>query len=83
MTGIVECYSGHDYGERPKSFIWEGLKMEIAQIQTQWRTPSGRCFRIITKNDEKFILCYDEAACKWMIDPINGVRKGDEQINET
>ncbi|MDR3574250.1 MAG: hypothetical protein P4L50_10325 [Anaerolineaceae bacterium] len=62
---LVECYSGTSYAERPLALNLEGQRLEVAEIEAEWRTPSARCFRISTKNGQKFDLFYDELQDAW------------------
>jgi len=69
MDGIVECYAGYHYPERPRAFLWEGERMVVEEIEQQWRTPSGPAFRVRTAAGRRFTLVYDEAADEWNIRP--------------
>lgn len=40
----VETYSGYRYGERPRTFTWEGRRYEVLSIERRWRTPRGPGF---------------------------------------
>ena len=63
----VKCYSGHTYAERPGSFIWQGREYEIEEIEKAWREPGERYFRVSTRDNKLFQLCYNEADKKWSI----------------
>jgi hypothetical protein len=67
LTGPVECYSGSRYAERPLAFSWEGTRQEIAAVEAEWRTSAGRCFRVRTREDVRFLLVYNESPDDWQI----------------
>jgi hypothetical protein len=64
---MVECYSGHEYPERPLAFECEGQRKQIESIIESHRTPRGRFFRVRTKDNQLFDLSYDEALDAWSI----------------
>jgi hypothetical protein len=68
----VECLSGSTYAERPLAFAWEGERLEIEAILTQWRTEEERWFRVRTRNGQTFDLAYTEGTESWIIHPITG-----------
>ena len=63
----VNCYSGHTYAERPKSFEWQGVKHEVEMIEKAWQEPGNRLFQLITKDNRRFRLCYDETQKQWSL----------------
>ena len=63
----VSCYSGHTYGERPKSFLWEGVEYHIQEIENSWQEPGERHFQIRTGDKKIFRLCYNEARKQWSL----------------
>lgn len=63
----VECLSGFTYAERPIALWWEGKRLEIVEIVTQWRIPGGLRFRVQAENDRIFELCYSEQEDEWKI----------------
>ncbi len=63
----VECLSGFTYAERPIALWWEGERLEIVEIVTQWRIPGGLRFRVQAENDRIFELCYSEQEDEWQI----------------
>jgi len=67
---IVECYAGHRYPERPRTFLWEGGRMVVEKVERSWRTPAGLAFRVRTADDRCFTLTYDEAADAWDVRPL-------------
>ena len=63
----VECRSDCEYAERPIALYWQEQRMEIAEILSRWRTPSGKGFRVRTADDQIFELVYNEIAADWHI----------------
>ena len=63
----VNCYSGHTYAERPKSFVWEGAEYEVEEIEREWQEPGERYFQVRTRDNKVFRLCYNETEKHWSI----------------
>ena len=66
----VECYSGSEYAERPIALRWEDQRLEIAEIEAQWRIPGGKCFRVRTRDNRRFELFYGELYDEWRINEV-------------
>jgi hypothetical protein len=65
--GKVECHSGQSYAERPTAFRWEGQRLEVEHILTEWRTPTAKHWRVLTREGRKFELVYGEEKDEWQI----------------
>ena len=63
----VNCYSGHTYAERPKSFLWQGIEYEVEEIEKSWQEPGERHFQVRTKGNKLFQLCYNEVEDHWSL----------------
>jgi hypothetical protein len=63
----VECYSGHIYAQRPLAFEWQGQRKEVAEVETDWQAPEGKCFRVRTMDSQVFELVYLAAEDTWAI----------------
>lgn len=63
----VKCYSGQTYAERPRSFVWEGVEYEVAEVEKEWQEPGERHFQVKTKDNKRFQLCYNEAQDQWSL----------------
>jgi hypothetical protein len=63
----VKCYSGHTYAEEPWSFLWEGIEYEVEKIEKSWQEPGKRYFKVQTKDNKLFQLCYDETEKQWSL----------------
>jgi hypothetical protein len=70
MGKPVECYSGSEYGERPRVLLWQGEWLTIAEISKRWRTPASKCFHVITQDGQGFEVCYAEREGRWTIRQI-------------
>ncbi len=67
MAELVECHSGYEYAERPVAFQWQGQRLEVAEILGRWRTPAGKAFRVLTYDQQVFVLSYSEHEGSWDI----------------
>ena len=70
LEDLVECHSGYEYAERPTALRWEGQRLEIVEIQDQWRIPGAHCFRVRTSDERTFELFYGELYDEWRINPL-------------
>lgn len=66
-NAVVNCYSGHTYAERPKSFHWKGTEYEIEGIERAWQEPGERHFVVRTQDNKLFQLCYNETHKRWSL----------------
>ena len=69
MTETVECYSGADFGERPRAFDWNGERHQVQTVLASWQTPTGLRFRVRTEGDLTIELSYVRADERWRIRP--------------
>ena len=67
MDVVVECYSGHTFSQRPKAILKDNVRLEIEVIETEWRSPQGKFFRVKTSDGSIFVLFYDETSDSWQI----------------
>ena len=63
----VECRSDAEYAERPLSVMWEGQRLEIAEIISRWRGTGEKGFRVQTADKQVFELTYREVPDEWQI----------------
>ncbi len=64
---LVECRSDTEYAERPIALVWQGQRLEIAEILDRWRNPAGKGFRVRTVDGQVFELTYNEMNADWQI----------------
>lgn len=67
MGYLVECYSGHKYGERPTAVLSNGDRHKIIEILSEWKSPTGFYFRVITADDCAFELKYEADRDEWSV----------------
>jgi hypothetical protein len=70
METQVECYSGHEYTERPIAIFWEGARFPIKKLIAEWRTPNGKVFQVQVENGRHFELVYEQDLDTWAINAI-------------
>jgi len=63
----VNCYSGHTYAERPRSFIRQGIEYEVEEMEGAWQEPGERHFKVRTQDNKFFHLCYNETQKQWSL----------------
>jgi hypothetical protein len=63
----VNCYSGHTYAERPRSFLWQGIEYKVKEIEKAWQELGKRLFKVTTDEGKSFELCYNEADDQWSL----------------
>jgi len=68
----VNCYSGHTYAERPRSFLWEDAEYEIQKVEKEWLEPGKRYFQVRTRDNKLFQLCYNETNKQWSLIELVG-----------
>ena len=66
----VECRSDSEYADRPLALLWEGKRLEIAEILASWRGPGEKGFRVKTTDGQAFELAYRQLPDEWHIQPI-------------
>ena len=66
---LVECHSGFSYAQRPIALQWEDNRYEVEAILSEWRTPEGKGFRVLTTDGREFELFYDEETQSWTVNP--------------
>ena len=66
----VNCYSGHTYAERPRSFLWEGVEYEVEEIEKEWLEPGERHFLVRTTDNKLLRLCYNETGRDWSLSEL-------------
>jgi hypothetical protein len=69
---LVECLASSDYPGRPLWLRWQGRRLEISDLLSEWNTPGIRHFRVRTTENRVFELTYFETEANWQIVPIPG-----------
>lgn len=65
----VTCHAGASYPERPVSFLWQGERLPVVEIITEWQTPQGKNFLVETESELVFELRYFQESNTWQINP--------------
>lgn len=63
----IECHSGYTYPERPTAIVMDVRRLEIAQIISEARSPSGKHFRVKTADVRELDLEYFVEKDEWII----------------
>lgn len=71
MTDQVLCHASYAYAVRPRALIWQGERLAVAAVLTEWRTPAEKTFRVRTHDDRFFDLIYDLSQDAWRIAPAS------------
>jgi hypothetical protein len=69
LEKTVECYSGVEYAEQPRKFLWRGEWRGVRQITAEGRTVDGKHFKVLDEAGAKFLLAYRPSADRWTIRP--------------
>lgn len=67
VNELVECHSGWEYAERPVALRWEGQRLMVEEVESTWRIPGGKCFRVRTADGRRFELFYGELYDEWRV----------------
>jgi hypothetical protein len=70
LEKIVACYSGVEYAEQPRKFLWQGEWRAVRRITAEARTADEKIFEVVDETGETFRLAYRSAADCWTIRPI-------------
>ena len=65
---MVECRSDGDYAGRPLVIHWEGKRLDVKMVLAEWRSPDGKHFRIVTRDERVFECRYSEAEDAWTVE---------------
>jgi hypothetical protein len=74
IINSVDCYHGYKRNERPISFVYQNKRREIIDIIDRWyegniqaNRPVKNYFKVRTKDEKIFILCYSSAFHSWSV----------------
>jgi len=76
QSTLVTCHSGHNYANRPTSFVWNNERYEITKIEREWLESGEKHFIVQaikeeTPQDEKrFKICYHTREDIWQLNEI-------------
>lgn len=63
----VECHSGYKANERPLSFSLNNRKYAVTELLDQWYGPDYIYFKVLTDDENTYILKYDEHSDEWFL----------------
>jgi hypothetical protein len=72
-NSLVECHAGRHYPDRPLAFQWQGERLEVEEVERQWRSQqearsSPILYHYLVRTTEgRFHLTYDSDADMWEI----------------
>ena len=69
-TVQVECRSEDSYAQRPTAIWWQGRRQEVELVESEWRTPRGKAFRVRARSGSRFELLYAELEDSWQAEII-------------
>lgn len=70
MNEKVDCYAGATYPERPRAFVWQGKRYQVAAVIQRRREPEGMGFLVRPQGESRlFDLFYNEEQHSWRISP--------------
>ena len=72
-TTKVECHAGRHYPDRPLAFQWQGRRLEVEEVEQQWRSQEAAYgssilhhYRVRTA-EGRFHLTYDSKNDDWQV----------------
>jgi hypothetical protein len=71
----VECYSGHKAEERPVRILFEGHRLEIAEVEDRWYSPGATYFRVSAESGDRYVLRHDDAQDVWSLTAFRAAGK--------
>ena len=63
----VECRSEHTYAQQPVAVWWQGQRLAVEALESEWLTPRGRAFRLRCAQNLCFVAAYDQAEDRWEV----------------
>ena len=69
----VACRSGRSYADRPTSFVWNGERYDVENIEREWLEPGRKHFIVIAakagvpESEKRFHICYDTKEDLWRL----------------
>lgn len=64
----VECYAGHRGDQRPLRFVLGGRTFVISEVEDKWYSPGATFFRVVTADEDRYLLRHDDAQDVWSLD---------------
>jgi hypothetical protein len=61
----VECYAGHRGEQTPRTLIFGGLRIAVAEVIEAWLAPDSRYFKLRGIDGNSYIVRHDESSHIW------------------
>lgn len=65
--GRVECRAEYTYPQRPTAVWWAGQRLAVTAVETEWRIPQGKAFRVCCEDGKRFELFFLEGENRWLV----------------
>ena len=59
------CYAGHRYPERPQWVEAEGIRVEVASLESEWREEERLGYRVTLRDGKRMLLYYISKDDRW------------------
>jgi len=72
-NSLVECHAGRHYPDRPLAFQWHGKRLEVEEVERQWRSQEAArtspilYHYLVHTAEGRFHLTYDSISDTWEI----------------
>ncbi len=63
----VECRSEYTYPQRPVALWLDQNRIEVAEVESESRTPHGKRFRVRLVDGRRLELLYEELTDEWSV----------------
>lgn len=70
MFDRVICRSDHEYIGQPLAFYWLEQRLEVTEVLSEKRTPTGYSFRVRNKEFGVFELEYNQITDQWSVNQL-------------
>lgn len=67
----VECYSGHEYAQRPVAFWWQQERFEVSELLAEMNLPAAKRFVLKTRDQRRWVIKYRMDLDAWFLIEIN------------
>ena len=67
MNVHVETYRGYKADEYPRSFMLNGEKLDIVDIEDRWYGPDYSYFKIFANNAKRYLLKQELSNKEWTV----------------
>jgi hypothetical protein len=61
----VTCHAGFRGEEYPRSFVLDGVWVEVVRVTRRWQNPEWRCFVVEDADGSRYLLRHDPYRQLW------------------